>query len=257
MKNQNQTRVRMKTKVAWIAGLTTMCGWLVVPAGNAVPVTNFFEYFDTNTVGLLPSGWGQEAAGIGYVTNDISQSSPNSLFYTGSDGIGIFKSLSPSISSNFNDGVEFRFSINATQANQLRRVWVVNSGGNLPMTIVGFDASGQITATTNSAGDSAVIGSYLAGVWYDVDVELHPSAKRFSIFVSSNGVSVASLGNLTFQRDNANFDMVYINGYGNSTTHFDNMSVISGVPEPATSSLIGMGLLGFGLARRAMSRHNP
>ena len=93
-----------------------------------------------------------------------------------------------------------------------------------------------------------MVTSYVAGVWYDVQLQFHPSVHHFDVSVFTNGVAVASRKTLNFQFGDVDLSYVYFDGYG-GTGHIDNLSIVT-VPAPAVLTLLAAGLGGLAWRRR-------
>src|ERR1041385_1612883 len=93
-------------------------------------VTNFYEYFDGNTVGSPPPGWITGGGGFAVVTNNLSVSSPNSLVLVNNDSPNpayALKALSPTINSSYEERVRAGFRINPSQTDAALSVFLTDA----------------------------------------------------------------------------------------------------------------------------------
>lgn len=238
----------MKAKKWLQAGLVvlgmTASGFAPSAFGILTTVTNLYEFFDTNTVGVAPSGWNTgTAGGFAVVTNSPFVTSPHSLLLANTNvGTAAYalKSLSPTISSNYDERVFVSYRIQLAQVNA--SVSVLLTDATTAMFLRNsFNNIGQITTRSNAT--DVVLGSYMSNVWYDVRMAFTPLVDNYDIEVRTNDTLIASASSLPFAGDR-NFVYFYMQNFGKAggqaNAFVDNVFVY--VPEPGTALLLGGGL---------------
>lgn len=237
----------MKTRSIMLLILAFLVG-ATLPMASAATTTNMYQNFDTNMVGDMPSGWGQGGSqGYAVVTNNPFVSSPNSLVLVNTNGgqaAYALRSPSPTINSNFDQQVQVKYSIYLAQTEATYNLRI-DDFGTVSLFRLAFDNAGHITAFTN--GGSRTVANWNTGLWYHVTLDFIPSNKIYSVSVSTNGGLFASMGGLTFENNNRNFEYVYLQTYGafgkDTYGYFDDISVIiNPIPEPTLGGLVALGV---------------
>lgn len=236
-----------------------LSGWWVSPSAFGVlnTITNFYEFFDTNLVGSVPSGWGAGGGGFALVTNDIFQSSPNSLLLVNNNGgtsAHAFKSLSPTISSNFNERVFWSYRLSLGQTDATINTFLDDGLGFFPMR-VSFNNDGNIRASSNTT--AVILAPYTADTWYEVRVAFTPIAHSYDIEILTNDTVFVSRTALPFHFNDRNVNRFFFQNFGklgsDTDAHLDNAFLF--IPEPHSALLCLGGWLGLRLlGRRKLAR---
>jgi len=249
--------MKSKTLVQAVVLSAVLGLWGSTPGAFAIlnNITNLYEFFDTNTLGVAPSGWSTGGGGFAVVTNDIFQSSPNSLLLANTNvGVAAYalKALSPTISSNYDELVRVSYRIQLSQVNASVNVLLTDAGTALFLRNT-FNNGGQIT--TRSGASDIVIGSYTSNTWYDVFMLFAPNADKYDIEIRTNNTVMASATSLSFDGDR-NFVYFYLQNYGKAggqaSAFVDNVFVF--VPEPSVAVFVFGGIASIGLLRRRRSK---
>ena len=238
--------------------------------GTAALTTNtiFEQNFDSDTVGQLPSGWTglPTVNNNAFVTNNVSQSAPNSLAIQITDSTlwTVAKSFPAVDLANGDPDNRLSYSLdinvdhidhnNAEGINLRLFNGVSQIEAGMPR-ILRFNSlwslyNGDVSINGGNAYNGPLGGFFNFNQWYNFRVVISPTSPTSGTadwYVDGSLINTETYsGRSTSQTHNMNeFDIYYLNSDVNAGTgalmYFDNLVIQSIVPEPSSVALLVVG----------------
>lgn len=177
-------------------------------------VSNFNESFDSTIVGTSPAHWKTGGGGFAVATNELAQSSPNTLLLCNTNvGAAAYamRALTPKIEAADTEVVEVSCRIRFAQTDASISAMLTDAS-TAHLLRINFNNIGQITAT--SGKEEIKIGSYEANTWHLVRIRLTPAKNEYDLEVSVGNHPVASRKGLPVNGPGKDIVYFYLQNYG-------------------------------------------
>ena len=232
----------MNAKRTIVASIAILGLVLSLSSGSAMAATYWTDNFDSETVGNQPSNW-NISSGTNFdtvVSNTQSVSPSNSILLTDDSTTNYTSAY-----RNFDPDTDTtgQLTVNTYLSDATEDLWVsVRSGGTVMMEVL-FYTNGAIR-WRDGAG-TATGSSYATGTWKELKITWDTTAGKYHVYY--DGTEETSGTGASFVNSGTTNRIVVQNGWGTGTGFASYVDDVSVTPEPATMTLL---LLGLPLALR-------